>query len=143
MISKYLKIIFVFVFIIPFLSCKKITEDRLLGTWDRVFIEKPGGSTGNPNYFEHWVFRDSKTLQIIQIDRVTGDTTKTSSWEQGFKTGTNYYRLTSRKKMKIWSPDNPEGTASFDIIKINGKILRMIVMDGKLDGWNYEFIKLK
>ncbi|MFA6922726.1 MAG: hypothetical protein WC223_00595 [Bacteroidales bacterium] len=104
----------------------------LIGKWERVYIEHP-----DTNVIQIWNFIDYQEVAITSFDKATG-----AILQSNYYTGVKLYKVENSKKMKVWNPGNPEGTTDYDIIKLNKNVLRIIRMEGSLDGWNFEFIRM-
>jgi len=108
-------------------ACKKQTENRLLGTWERVNIDNPFSSV-----FQYWYFVDAGMLTIHFYDQET---------DLIFRVDTFQYAVPSKSKINMWKEGSVDNVRHFEIKKIKRKVLAIIESQGLVTANTYEFTK--
>ncbi|MBU0489436.1 MAG: hypothetical protein KKD31_15945 [Bacteroidetes bacterium] len=129
MLFNRLSKVFVFLLLLAIIvpACKKRSENRILGTWERINIRDPYSKT-----IEFWDFQNSTTLIVSFFNSTSGDTTSSRNLN---------YNLPRAKKMNYWYPSDPDQVSIFEIKDLKKSMMRFQQMDGAVVLETYEFIK--
>ena len=123
---RFLFILFISSFILISFSCKKVREDRIIGTWYRINLESPLSKS-----VEVWNFTEYNDVKIMIINNYPKDTVPQLPWR---------YAFDSWKKIRLYRLDGSAPVTSYEILKLNKDILTLKNYDLTTEG-SKEFVR--